>query len=740
MAVIDVSSVEDATTALASARGPVVVIPIYNAHDDVLQAIESVLRNTPISAAILLVDDAGGDKRAFDKAAASPAIGDRLFVILRHVTNTGFVGSCNDAFVAAGRNDVILVNSDVVVGPEWYERLVDAAASSSLVATVSTLTNHGTILSVPTIDKPQPQLPPNHTPETAAVAVAQMSAKIRPSIPTAIGHCVLVRRAALNVLGGFDTAFGRGYGEEVDFSQRAIRAGFKNICADDVFVFHRGSGSFGSEVNTAQQENDRTVVGRYPWYAASVVDTMDDPSHPLHVALTRASIALRGMTVAVDGRALGPLLMGTQQVIIETVRTLLKHPVVASVRLYVSNEVPVYARERLSDVQVEYVRVLRNEDIPSDKCDVAYRPYQASNPDDLRFLRAIGKWISINQLDNIAFSNPAYFPNNSDWVDYRNLGRMSLSLVDGIAYLSKSSQREAHAEGLVATGVSEKVVYTGSQFEKITQSVMPVGLKGIEGPFIFVLGVSYLHKNRILAVHMHEILRSNGWRGKLVLAGPTPPSGSSLGLEAERFLADPSLRDSIVQLPSLTEFEKRWMFENSRLMLYPTVVEGFGLIPFEAAMYGLPTLATRQGSLEEVLPTDIPTIEEMSAESMAEIADRLLSDDELRLSVVSSLVQRGSEFSAQKTTDLLVELFLEMTKSVPNRLVAINGENDRLVSLDPELAMYVKINKKGVVALGGIVKLGWKVPIIKRIVSPNGSRRQKFIRRAANSLRRRLHR
>ena len=41
------------------------------------------------------------------------------------------------------------------------------------------------------------------------------------AVPTTVGFCLYVRRAALDQIGGFDAeAFGRGYGEENDFCMR----------------------------------------------------------------------------------------------------------------------------------------------------------------------------------------------------------------------------------------------------------------------------------------------------------------------------------------------------------------------------------------------------------------------------------------------------------------------------------------------------------------------------------------
>jgi GT2 family glycosyltransferase len=739
MAITEVESIESARQLLQGNTLPTVVVPVFNAYDDCLACFESILRHTPQDVPLVVVDDAGGDARSLDHLLHTGQTSSRQILIFRHQSNIGFVGSCNDAFEIAQPNDVILVNSDVIVGPEWYERLCEAANSSSLVATVSTLTNHGTILSVPNFNQPLPQLPAHLTPDSAAEAVAQYSLRIRPTISTAIGHCTYIRRIALDAVGKFDVTFGRGYGEEVDFSQRAIRLGFKHICADDVFTFHRGSGSFGNERTTSQLDNEKIVHARYPWYVHWNQVQQKDVYSPLSVALVRAAIGLRGLAVAIDGRALGPTLMGTQQVIIETVRTLAHHPLVSRVIVYVSGEVPAYARDRLSNSGAEFRVVTNSDQSDFELCDIAYRPYQTTSVADIRFLKSIGRWISINQLDNIAFSNPSYFANSREWFKYRDTARLTLASTDGVAYLSRSSMHEALSEGLVPAGTSQKVVYTGTQFESISEASMPRALKNASGPFLFVLGVSYLHKNRPFVVQAVAEMRRRGWRGTLVLAGPTPPSGSSLGLEAAEFLKDTELRKSVLQLPSISESEKRWLFENSSLMLYPTFVEGFGLVPFEAASYGLATLSTRQGSLNEVLPEDIPTISSFNPAELAEQILDLLENESQRQMIVDRIKKNSEQFSAESTSDQLVELFLDMTSRPPKRVAAIFGEDTSLLSSEGGRASLFPEETRSIEP-GFIVKLGWRLRRVKRLVSPDGSRRQTVVRTVSNKTRQYLGR
>ena len=731
---MDLTNVQDVANQLKGDSGPVVVIPVYNAFHDVLACVESVFRHTSSLVPVLIVDDAGGDSRAFGLVRTASEQIDRTVLILHHAINSGFVGSCNDAFEAAGSRDVVLVNSDVIVGPGWLEGLSDAAYSSNVIATASSLTNHGTLLSVPQIHRPVPQLPGNHTPDSAAEVVAQWSRRARPTIPTAVGHCVYIKRKALDLVGGFDTAFGRGYGEEVDFSQRCVAMGMRHVCADDVFTFHRGGGSFGSELTSQQADNEKIVQGRHPWYPSWVQTVENDDFSALTSALVRASIALRGMSVAIDGRALGPDLMGTQQVIIETVRTLVRHELVSRVVVYVSGPVPKYASDRLGDSAVEFVRVSDPRNLHVELCDIAYRPYQAWGTADVAFLRKIGRWISINQLDCIAYGNPSYFPNSKEWHTYRATTRNALAGVDGVAYLSQFSMDEAHAENLVPSGTAEQVVYTGAQFDLIPDSQRPHQLRNVKGPFLFVVGVSYMHKNRPFAIEILCSLRQRGWNGKLVLAGLTPPAGSSTGLESKQYLDMPDLRQHVITLPAITEAEKRWLFENADLMLYPTTVEGFGLVPFEAAQYGLATLSTRQGSLEEVLPSDIPTLDSFDIERASDLVHRVLGDTELRVAMAASLRNRSNEFTAERTTELLVSLFLKMMDNSPRRTAALVGEDGRVHSWHDGLSIAASPGER-VVPPGALVRLGWRFRRVKSVISPPGSRRQERIRHFSNRVR-----
>ena len=720
----------------------VVVVPVYNSYDDVVKCYEAFFRNTPDDVPLLVVDDAGWDRRTvtvlekvFDSAAPRHDV-----VVLKQASNKGFVLTMNDAFEAAGRADVVILNSDVIVPPEWLPRMRAAAYSSSTVATATALTNYGTIVSVPFRNKATNEVPGGLSVDDAARRIAAGSPQLRPRIPTAIGHCTYVKRIAMDVVGYFDPVFSPGYGEEVDFCQRALAAGFEHVAADDVYVFHRGGASFGRSPKMVQRkyDHDQIVHKRYPYYLHWVHRTAVDEHSTLAASLLAARRSVLGLRVAIDGMCLGPLPAGTQIVVIETVRALAGRDDVATVVVYAPEVVPAYVTDAFAGL--EKVRIERTRDLTvqhRDRADVVYRPYQVRDEGELDWLRSVGHRVVVNQLDFIAFHDAAYHGTDQHWCDYRDLARLTAYTVDGLTYLSEHSRSEAIAEGLLPEERPHRVVHAGTEHTTIAHvdPVRPAGAGELAPGFLLCIGVSYLHKNRPFALRLLGALRSSGWDGSLVLVGAEPPFGSSTTGEAEYLLEHPELARKVISLGMVTEAEKSWLYANSGLVLYPTISEGFGLVPFEAAHYGVPCLSTRQGSLDEVLPPGLPTIEELDVASVAELASALLRDEGAGRKVVDQLLERGRDFTWTRVVDEVMAVLWEVTGRPPNRTVAIRGERPFSVSHLNELDLVGSTQRR---ALDSVVQWFIAHPNLRTRLIPPGSKRQEQVRRAIDVVRRRL--
>ena len=124
-------------------------------------------------------------------------------------------------------------------------------------------------------------------------------------------------------------------------------------------------------------------------------------------------------------------------------------------------------------------------------------------------------------------------------------------------------------------------------------------------PYLLVLGNAYVHKNRLFALRLFaRLARDHGWDGTLVLAGGHPPFGASVEDEQAYLAGQLELRPRVVDLGAVGEDEKRWLLRNAKLLLYPSLYEGFGLVPFEAAALGTPAVYAHRSSMQEFLPLD----------------------------------------------------------------------------------------------------------------------------------------
>ncbi len=661
MAFLRTADRDVALAALSEEPDLVVCVPVFEEYAQVENCLNALVAHTPERIPILIVDDCSQDPRmrTFSIYAVNP------IVLLHRSENLGFVANVNDAFALAPVSDMVLVNSDVIVGPNWLERLRDAAYSLRGVATATPLANDGSFLSVPNRNRPSSVLPSGLSPNQAAMLVAASSRRLRPLIPTAVGHCTFFRRSALEVVGCLDETFSPGFGGLIDFSQRAVAMGLVHVCADDVFVFRADSAS-SRRVDTSESviaRNGELIAYRYPYYSDWIEETERESISSLAAALEVAGAALDGLRVIVDGFCLGPTTMGTQVLVTETTRALARHPAVSEVIIFVHGSIAPGTLAALSDSGIQVVKTAGPENSLGSYPDahLVYRPYQVNRLVELEWLLAAAPRMVVTQLDCIAFNNPAYFEDYATWSEYRRVIRLSFEMSDGHTFISNTAVLEARQSGLVKAHSEHAVTYPGSDTRvSAPANVGPGGLDpGLRG-YLLCLGSSYKHKNRLLAIRVLEAARALGWDGDLVLAGPTPPDGSSLADEDVYLSHRIQLAAHIWRVGDVSDEEKEWLYERAALVLYPTLAEGFGLVPFEAATREVPCLSTRAGALDEILPRDIPTIDPADVEAAARKAVDLVNDEVQSKALCMKLKERGADFTWDKTASSLVEFFWQV--------------------------------------------------------------------------------
>jgi GT2 family glycosyltransferase len=271
-----------ANTAAPGDRRLGILIPIYKGTAITRDCIESVLRaRNPETDRILLLNDASPER---DMAAMLASFAELPnVVVITNEHNQGFVRTVNRGLGFLREGDVVLLNSDTIMFPGVLAELWRAAHSSPGIGTVTALSNNATIFSYP-----HPQLVTDLDDaaweDLAAAALVENAGGIV-DVPTGHGFCMFIKRELLSRLGGFDEAFGRGYGEENEFCLRAGDLGYRHVAATGALVRHVESISFGAEKTALLKKNLALLNGKYPEHTPLVMAF--EASDPLRAARWR---------------------------------------------------------------------------------------------------------------------------------------------------------------------------------------------------------------------------------------------------------------------------------------------------------------------------------------------------------------------------------------------------------------------------------------------------------------------
>jgi GT2 family glycosyltransferase len=249
------------------------VIPVYDGYEETVACLASVLASVdPLWTRIVVVNDCSPNQQITDYLRQLDTSLEQI-TLLENEKNLGFVATANRGMAYDPERDVLLLNSDVEVAGDWLQRLREAAYRHEYVASVTPFSNNATICSFPNLCEDNSLLFDLPLQEIDACFATQFSADDVFDVPTGVGFCMYIRRECLNDVGLLDyDTFGRGYGEENDWCQRALLAGWRNLHLANCFIYHKGGVSFGADNNPRIARAQEILDKKYPRYHADIQD------------------------------------------------------------------------------------------------------------------------------------------------------------------------------------------------------------------------------------------------------------------------------------------------------------------------------------------------------------------------------------------------------------------------------------------------------------------------------------
>lgn len=223
------------------------------------------------------------------------------------------------------------------------------------------------------------------------------------------------------------------------------------------------------------------------------------------------------------------------------------------------------------------------------------------------------------------------------WVN-KIAARKSVAIITPSKFVKDEVARFTHIN-------SRKITVTYEAADAIKDKSEPI-VELQNQQFIMYVGRPQPHKNLNRLMEAFAILRPKYPNLKLVLAGKK----DALYKQLERESTNEKYKN-IVFTDFVSEGQLRWLYENTKAYVFPSLSEGFGLPGLEAMVTGAPVVSSNATCLPEIYKDGAEYFDPTNVDEIATAIAKVLDDEKLR----SHLIKRGQQVASQYSWQRMAE-------------------------------------------------------------------------------------
>ncbi len=178
---------------------------------------------------------------------------------------------------------------------------------------------------------------------------------------------------------------------------------------------------------------------------------------------------------------------------------------------------------------------------------------------------------------------------------------------------------------------------------------------GITKPYILYVGVWRRYKNLPMLAQAFDRLKDKGVDVQLVLAGEPDPFYPEIKEQVLNIRHHQDLKT----VGRVKDEDLKLLYNGATILALPSLMEGFGLTPLEAAACGVPTAASDIPTLREIMGQGAEYFDPNNLDNMTEVLQNLLTNP-IRLEELANLaLSRSKHFSWQQAAAETIKVYEE---------------------------------------------------------------------------------